>query len=101
MPFTVSVHARLTTHRPARGNVAVCRTAQHLGSFGLEIPSFLIAIDCRQCAILSVLLWEQESMSETVFSKIINREIDADIVYEDDLCLAFRDIEPQAPMHIL
>lgn len=40
-------------------------------------------------------------MAETLFSKIINREIPADIVYEDDLCLAFRDIEPQAPMHIL
>lgn len=40
-------------------------------------------------------------MSETIFSKIINREMDADIVYEDDLCLAFRDINPQAPMHIL
>lgn len=40
-------------------------------------------------------------MSDTIFSKIINREIDADIVYEDDLCLAFRDIDPQAPMHIL
>lgn len=40
-------------------------------------------------------------MAETLFSKIINREIPADIVYEDDLCLAFRDINPQAPMHIL
>ncbi len=40
-------------------------------------------------------------MSETLFSKIINREIPADIVYEDDLCLAFRDINPQAPVHIL
>ncbi len=40
-------------------------------------------------------------MSETLFSKIINREIPADIVYEDDLCLAFKDINPQAPMHIL
>lgn len=40
-------------------------------------------------------------MSETIFSKIINREIDADIVYEDELCLAFRDVNPQAPMHIL
>ncbi|HLQ85673.1 MAG TPA: histidine triad nucleotide-binding protein [Salinisphaeraceae bacterium] len=40
-------------------------------------------------------------MSETIFSKIINREIDADIVYEDDLCLAFRDIQPQAPLHVL
>lgn len=40
-------------------------------------------------------------MSETLFSKIINREIPADIVYEDDKCLAFRDINPQAPVHIL
>ena len=41
-------------------------------------------------------------MSEdTIFSKIIRREIPADIVYEDDLCLAFRDITPQAPTHIL
>lgn len=37
----------------------------------------------------------------TLFSKIIRREIPADIVYEDDLCLAFRDINPQAPTHVL
>ena len=37
----------------------------------------------------------------TLFTKIINKEIPADIVYEDDLCLAFRDINPQAPVHIL
>ena len=40
-------------------------------------------------------------MSDTLFSKIIDREIPADIVYEDDLCLAFNDINPQAPVHIL
>ncbi|MDJ1174189.1 histidine triad nucleotide-binding protein [Roseofilum capinflatum] len=40
-------------------------------------------------------------MSETIFSKIIRKEIPADIVYEDDLCLAFNDISPQAPTHIL
>jgi len=40
-------------------------------------------------------------MSDTVFTKIINREISADIVYEDDRALAFRDINPQAPTHIL
>lgn len=40
-------------------------------------------------------------MSETIFSKIISKEIPADIVYEDDLCLAFNDISPQAPTHIL
>ena len=37
----------------------------------------------------------------TIFSKIINREIPAQIVYEDDLCLAFKDINAQAPVHVL
>ena len=37
----------------------------------------------------------------TIFSKIINKEIPADIVYEDDELLAFNDIAPQAPIHIL
>lgn len=40
-------------------------------------------------------------MSETIFSKIIRKEIPADIVYETDSVLAFRDINPQAPVHIL
>ena len=40
-------------------------------------------------------------MSDTIFSKIINREIPADIVHEDDISLAFRDINPQAPVHLL
>jgi histidine triad (HIT) family protein len=37
----------------------------------------------------------------TLFGKVISREIPADIVYEDDQCLAFRDINPQAPIHVL
>ena len=40
-------------------------------------------------------------MSETIFSKIISHELPADIVYEDDEVLAFRDINPQAPVHVL
>ena len=39
--------------------------------------------------------------NDTIFGKIIHREIPADIVYEDDICLAFRDVSPQAPHHIL
>ena len=39
--------------------------------------------------------------SETIFSKIIRKEIPADIVFENDRVLAFRDINPQAPIHIL
>lgn len=38
---------------------------------------------------------------KTLFERIIDREIPADIVYEDDLCLAFKDIQPQAPTHLL
>ena len=38
---------------------------------------------------------------ETIFSKIIRREIPSDIVYQDELVTAFRDISPQAPTHIL
>jgi len=37
----------------------------------------------------------------TIFKRIIDREIPADIVFEDDRCLAFRDINPQAPVHFL
>jgi|SRR3984957_5432548 histidine triad (HIT) family protein len=40
-------------------------------------------------------------MADTLFGKIIRREIPADIVYEDDDVLAFRDINPQAPVHVL
>jgi histidine triad (HIT) family protein len=40
-------------------------------------------------------------MSDTLFEKIVAREIPADIVYEDDELLAFRDIQPQAPVHVL
>jgi histidine triad (HIT) family protein len=40
-------------------------------------------------------------MGKTLFKKIIDREIPAKIAYEDDLCLAFHDIAPQAPTHVL
>lgn len=40
-------------------------------------------------------------MAESIFTKVINREIPASIVYEDDEYIAFDDISPQAPVHIL
>lgn len=40
-------------------------------------------------------------MGETIFAKIIRKEIPADIVFENDDVLAFRDINPQAPIHVL
>ncbi|MBI1247744.1 HIT domain-containing protein [bacterium] len=38
---------------------------------------------------------------KTIFKRIIDKEIPADIIYEDDLCLAFKDIAPKAPTHVL
>ncbi|MFL2697595.1 MAG: histidine triad nucleotide-binding protein [Gammaproteobacteria bacterium] len=40
-------------------------------------------------------------MPETIFQKIIDKEIPSDIIFEDDLCIAFKDINPVAPIHIL
>lgn len=40
-------------------------------------------------------------MSDTIFDKILRHELPADVVYEDDEILAFRDIKPQAPVHVL
>lgn len=39
--------------------------------------------------------------NDTIFAKIIEKEIPADIVYEDDVALAFKDINPQCPFHVL
>ncbi|KAK2078670.1 hypothetical protein QBZ16_003510 [Prototheca wickerhamii] len=39
--------------------------------------------------------------SPTIFDKIVSKEIPANVIYEDDQCLAFRDIQPQAPTHFL
>ncbi len=40
-------------------------------------------------------------MADTIFTKIINKEIPAEILYEDELSLAFKDIQAQAPLHFL
>ena len=40
-------------------------------------------------------------MADTIFKKIIEREVPADVVFEDDQCMAFRDVAPQAPTHVL
>jgi histidine triad (HIT) family protein len=40
-------------------------------------------------------------MADTIFGKILRKEIPADIVHEDDTCIAFNDVAPQAPVHIL
>lgn len=71
------------------------RTVQrHKPNFGLP-RTINLALD------ISPVMGLINAVTETIFSRIIRKEIPADIVYEDDLCLAFRDITPQAPVHIL
>lgn len=41
------------------------------------------------------------NQEKTIFKRIIDGEIPADIVYQDELCLAFRDVDPKAPVHVL
>lgn len=40
-------------------------------------------------------------MAKTIFKRIIEGEVPAKIIYQDDLCLAFHDVSPQAPVHVL
>jgi histidine triad (HIT) family protein len=47
------------------------------------------------------ILEEPAMMQDNIFQKIIDRQIPANIVYEDDRCVAFRDVNPQAPTHVL
>jgi histidine triad (HIT) family protein len=44
---------------------------------------------------------DEPPMSNTIFAKIIRGELEADIVHSDESCIAFRDINPQAPVHAL
>ena len=46
-------------------------------------------------------LERREQSSDTVFGAIVRGEIPADLVYEDEFCVAFRDLNPQAPVHVL
>lgn len=62
---------------------------------------FLFLLLIIQNAFLDTSKKEMIMAEETIFSKIIRREIDADVVYQDDLVTAFRDINPQAPTHVL
>jgi len=69
--------------------VLLCNTFKKFLGFGLS---------AKRCTYQKL---EVFKMSETIFSKIIKREIPASILYEDDLSLVFRDVNPQAPVHFL
>ena len=56
----------------------------------------------KKCGKFTALFYREQTMAkETIFSKIIRKEILANIVYQDELVTAFRDISPQAKTHIL
>ena len=72
-----------------------------VGYADLVAPESIRVHNAGRCAnVPSGFVLSMESVL-TIFLKIINREIPADIVYEDDMCLAFRDVTPQAPVHVL
>jgi histidine triad (HIT) family protein len=62
---------------------------------------FLFQLLIIQNAFVNIQKMGVTMAEETIFSKIIRREIDADIVFQDDLVTAFRDVSPQAPTHVL
>ena len=66
-----------------------------------EIRSSLEKRDLRGRWDTIHLAGKRDEAEATIFDKIISKEIPSDIVYEDDRCLAFRDINPVAPTHVL
>ena len=55
-----------------------------------------------RCLLVEFLLYDMiEVMDDTIFHKILRQEIPADVVYEDDDVLVFKDIQPQMPTHLL
>lgn len=54
-----------------------------------------------EIADLAAKIYTENKTAETIFDKIIRKEIPAETIYEDDICMAFNDISPQAPVHFL
>jgi histidine triad (HIT) family protein len=67
----------------------------------LEIAASPSAIFNLKSAILATILSEGAMLKENLFQKIIDKALPAKVIYEDDRCLAFHDINPQAPTHVL
>jgi histidine triad (HIT) family protein len=64
-------------------------------------PTSCKLVDQISYSVLSSNIDRNYSMAETIFKKIIYKQIPARIVHEDDHCLAFHDVAPQAPVHVL
>lgn len=94
-----------------------CRGQQHISQYNtttlgiiLDISKTLSSGTLQSCMFFSGAAGSDEvskaqnaaiSGEPTIFSKIIDRSVPADILFEDDKCLAFRDVSPQAPVHFL
>ncbi|XP_002520586.2 14 kDa zinc-binding protein [Ricinus communis] len=77
----------MDNNRPNEGNIK-----RRIG----VLSSHIIMASEKEAALAAI-----PSDSPTIFDKIIDKEIPSTIVYEDDKVLAFRDISPQAPIHII
>lgn len=65
----------------------------HINSMKLSKESEIAGIAAKN--------YTENKTADTIFGKIIRKEIPAKIIYEDDICLAFDDVSPQAPVHFL
>ena len=72
------------------------RVFQAAAGFGLRSRSVRAMSTEEQAAAAAV-----EDEGPTIFDKIVAKEIKADVIHEDELCIAFRDINPQGPVHFL
>ncbi|KAG4079789.1 hypothetical protein HA402_014920 [Bradysia odoriphaga] len=69
--------------------------------YNLHISSIIQMSKESEIAGIAAKNYADNKTAETIFDKIIRKEIPAKIIYEDDICLAFNDISPQAPVHFL
>lgn len=69
--------------------------------YNLHISSIMEFSKESEIAGSAAKIYAENKTAETIFDKIIRKEIPAKIIYEDDICLAFNDISPQAPVHFL
>lgn len=75
-------------------------TKQNIPAAAVREPSLSCRVDAESESIHFFSKLKQ-APEDTIFAKIISKQIPAKIVYEDDKCLAFHDISPVAPVHIL
>ncbi|XP_037114660.1 histidine triad nucleotide-binding protein 2, mitochondrial [Syngnathus acus] len=89
-------------HHILRTCLIPSRTAVHFG--GLQLVCRVQRALCTgsdEVRLAEVASQKYGRPAATIFSKVIDKSLPADIIYEDDKCLAFRDISPQAPVHFL